>query len=73
MTSRKYCTRPADVCGDKYCAEGINPDGCPFLYDESRYEEDHKYHGDKWPPPKRWLSKDGVTVVYRSYADFIDD
>jgi hypothetical protein len=66
---RRYCTREKN-CGDKYCTrEGEN--GCPFEYNEALHEEAYRYKGPDWPPPRRWIADNG-TIVYRSFADYVD-
>jgi hypothetical protein len=73
MHDKTYCTREG-CAGGRTCDHGYkrNGDSCPFEYDPLLLAEKHRWKGEKWPPPPRWTSDDGTTIIYRSYADAID-
>jgi hypothetical protein len=68
---RRYCTRDDGKCGDQYCGKTKNPPtSCAYEYVETGGP--HDYKGDKWPPPRRWVSLDGIHI-YRTYSDYVED
>lgn len=67
---RRYCVRK-EKCGVGFC-DALPGQPCIFEYDEAKSPAEMRYQGDQWPPPRRWLSKDG-TLVYRTYSDYVDD
>ncbi len=74
-TARRYCTRSATgECGygetHPFCDRNHGNE-CVFEYNEDNYHPSKRYAGTQWPPPRRWVAADG-TIVYRSYADYVD-
>lgn len=69
---RRYCIREGKGCGDAHCSRNPGMTTCPFEYDEAKGDPEHNYRGSKWPPPPMWEAADG-TIVYRTYADYVDD
>ena len=68
--TRRWCSRGA-TCGQGYC-DRTPVSQCVHEYDEAACPPEMRYPGTDWPPPRRWTSLSGV-VVYRSYADYVDD
>lgn len=66
----RYCIEKGCPGGDG-CLNSYRKaeDSCPFEYVAQGRETD--WQGDG-PPPRRWTSPSGV-MVYRTYADYVDD
>ncbi len=71
MAVDRYCIEPGcpggDGCKNEYRTAG-RP--CVFEYVAEGMPEAYKWKGEG-PPPRRWTATDG-TVVYRSFADYVD-
>jgi hypothetical protein len=73
--ARRFCVRAHEGCGDDWCKASKRNDSkglCVYEYDEAKINANMKYHGEDWPPPRRWRAMDG-TIVYRTYADYVND
>jgi hypothetical protein len=72
MTIERYCINPECAGGDQ-CLNKFRNRGqqCTMEYVASKTRPEYNWLGEGLPPP-RWTAPDG-TIVYRTFADYVED